>query len=427
MSTPDHSQAEPTPVLGAGAVGGRAEGGGGVGVGASGGSGVGKRVVRVFGARPGVQKEESAARVVVPVVSFVIPCFNHGRFVREAVESCLRQTACEARVVVVNDGSDDEGSKAACEACKALPGWVEVLHQSNRGLPAARNAGAERAAMHASEYLVFLDADDTIEPAFVERLSREMRRAQGAEGGGVASGGGSASVSHAYCQERLTDKAFGTWAVPAWDPLLLLITNLHPVTALVRRECFEAIGGFDETMRRGYEDWDLWIRFSAKGWRGVRVREALFNWRRHSETTMVMEAVTRHEELYRALVGKHAALFAPRLAELVVRSNMLLRKADANWLDENLDAIVVRDLRARNIELVGEIQATSDRLESAAEEARKVRDEAERQIARIAASYERKPALRWSRRLHDVLDALPRPVAVPLRGLLRKMGRSEAE
>ncbi|MBX3385352.1 MAG: glycosyltransferase family 2 protein [Phycisphaeraceae bacterium] len=400
----------------------------------------GRRIVRVFGAarrsgeqasggqaRPDRKGEEQVqaptaassakppAKAADPVVSFIIPCYNHGRFVREAVESCLKQAGCEPRVVVVNDGSDDGNSKQACDACRGLPGWVEVIHQPNRGLPAARNAGAERAAQHAGDYLVFLDADDTIEHTFARRLSAEIARA----GADAASGVGPGVVSHAYCQERLTDKAFGIWTVPAWDPTLLLITNLHPVTALIRRECFEAVGGFDETMRRGYEDWDLWLRFAARSWRGLRVREPLFNWRRHSDTTMVMEAVTRHEELFRSLVAKHADLYSPKLAELVIRSNVLLRKADANWLDENLDAIYVRDLRARNIELVGEA-------ESARKHAEELREDYERKIARLAAEYEQKPALRWSRRLHETIDRLPGPLAAPFRGLLRLLrGRAE--
>ncbi len=79
--------------------------------------------------------------------------------------------------------------------------------------------------------------------------------------------------------------------------MLLLVTNLHPVTALIKRDHFERAGGFDESFKRGYEDWDLWLRFSERGWRGVRVREPLFNWRRHSENTLVMQATMRHAEL----------------------------------------------------------------------------------------------------------------------------------
>jgi len=261
-----------------------------------------------------------------PDATIVIPCYNHGEHVGEAVESALRQREARIRVVVVNDGSNDGTTPDACEA---LAGdRVRVIHQENRGLPAARNRGAAGAD---TEYLVFLDADDVIEEAFVSRLARaiDAEREAGRDRG----------VSHAYCRERLTGQGGGVWRVPEWDPLLLLITNLHPVTALVRRERFEAVGGFDESMRDGYEDWDLWIRFMAQGWRGVRVPEPLFVWRRHSEDTMVMESRERHEELYSGLMQKHRALFDARRHELLLRMNAMLSEFRVNWLDESGEPI----------------------------------------------------------------------------------------
>jgi len=197
-------------------------------------------------------------RMTQRTVTVVIPCFNHGRMVRTAVDSALAQRGADVRVVVVEDGSTDGETFSACDACAGER--VRVIHQENRGLPAARNRGAAGAE---SEFLVFLDADDWIEPDFVEKLSAALERAGD-------------DVSHAYCQGRLGEKGTGVWKVPDWDPVLMLLTNLHPVTTLVRRERFEAVGGFDETMREGYEDWDLWLRFVERGWRGVRVTEPLF-------------------------------------------------------------------------------------------------------------------------------------------------------
>ena len=262
-----------------------------------------------------------------PTVTVVIPCFNHGRFLREAVESALRQRGGDVRVVIVNDGSTDAETPAACRALES--DRVRVIDQANRGLPAARNAGAAGAR---SEYLVFLDADDWIEPEFVARLHDALA-------------GAGPGVSHAYCQERLVERGTGIWKVPEWDPVLMMITNLHPVTALVRRSCFEAAGGFDETMRDGYEDWELWLRFVERGWRGARVREPLFVWRRHSPETMVMRVVKNHEALYRGLIERHRELYARHRTELLVRSDTMLTQFDMNWLDEDLRPINLAALK----------------------------------------------------------------------------------
>ena len=265
--------------------------------------------------------------MTLPRATIVIPCFNHGAFVRTAAASALAQRNAHATVVIVDDGSDDGHSPADCDSCQA-PG-VLVLHQPNLGLPAARNRGA--AAETESEFLVFLDSDDWIEPDFVARLSAAI--------------GSARDVSHAYCQERLVDKGTGIWRVPGWDPLLMMITNLHPVTTLVRRSCFEAVGGFDETMRGGYEDWDLWLKFVERGWRGVGVREPLFTWRRHSDTTMVMNVVHNHAALYDAIRARHRDLYDRHARELIIRSNSMLQRFDMNWLDEAGEPINLRALK----------------------------------------------------------------------------------
>lgn len=268
----------------------------------------------------------------------VIPCFNHGRFVGDAVRSALGQADVDVGVVVVNDGSDDGTSPRACDRAAELdPKRVIVLHQENKGLPAARNAGATLAtARFAPQYLTFLDGDDWLEPTFVRQLAAALASVPPER---------RETTAYAYCQERLVEKGTGIWRVPDFDPVLMLITNLHPVTTLIRRECFEAVGGFDESMRYGYEDWDLWLRMLGRGWRGERVCEPLFVWRRHSHTTMIMRVVHQHEELYRGLMQRHPELFAKHMAEIVVRSNAMLRGADMNWLDETLEPINLMALK----------------------------------------------------------------------------------
>jgi glycosyltransferase involved in cell wall biosynthesis len=268
----------------------------------------------------------------LPSATIIIPCFNHGRFVREAAESALRQQDADVRVVIVEDGSNDGQTPAACDACAGER--ITVIHQENRGLPAARNRGAAGAA---SDYLVFLDADDWIEPTFVSRLAAAMD-------------GAGADVSHAYCQERLVEQGVGIWRVPEWDPGAD-DDHQHPPgddadpTRGVRGR--RGVGGFDESMTGGYEDWDLWLRFVERGWRGVRVREPLFTWRRHSDSTMVMNVVKNHAALYEHLRSCHRALYDRYARELIVRSNSMLRQYDMNWLDELGQPINLRALKGQ--------------------------------------------------------------------------------
>jgi len=339
-------------------------------------------------------------------VTVIVPCFNHGRFVADAVRSALAQEGAEVRVVVVDDGSTDGQTPAQCDACLDLPGAagrVRVVHQANTGLPGARNAGAAEALRVGweSEYLLPLDADDYLEPGGVAELVAAIERERAA--------GTDADVSHSYGQQRLAELGHGVWAVPEWDPLLLMITNLHPPTALIRRDRFEAVGGYTASMTIGYEDWDLWIKFAARGWRGVRVRRPVYVWRRHSTETMISRAMRRHDAIYADIVARHREFYAANAERLIVLSNSLLRRADANWLDENLDAIPIRDMKAWIRDLIRE------------------RDEARAELARAkgaVAQLEAKPVVRISKAVHRALERLPRPLAATAMGLLRTVKRA---
>ncbi|MBX3361367.1 MAG: glycosyltransferase [Phycisphaeraceae bacterium] len=368
-----------------------------------------------------------------PRVTFVIPCFNHGRFVAAAVESCLRQRDADVRVVIVDDGSTDGSTPDACDALAS--DRVHVMHQVNRGLPAARNAGIARARelgrdWHA-EYLAFLDADDFIEETFAKELADAL-------------GDAPSDVSHAYCQERLVELGHGTWKVPEWDPDLLLITNLHPVTCLVRWGAIDTLSAgdaarprapFDETMRLGYEDWELWIAFASRGFRGVRVPKVLFNWRRHSNETMIFDAVRRHDELYAHIIRAHPEMYGPRLETLLRRTNNMLRAWNMNWLDESGEPIPLINLKRARDELirlreqhhrlgadVGTLKARAEQAErealTLAAERDVARDEAARlrtSNARIANEYERMGAVRLHHASHRLLASLPAFLSRPLK------------
>lgn len=379
-----------------------------------------------------------------PRVTFIIPCFNHGRYVGAAVESCLRQERADVRVVIVDDGSDDGSTPDACDALASER--VRVIHQLNAGLSAARNVGLgvarELGRDWHGEYVAFLDSDDFIEPTFVLELDAALA-GQGPE------------VSHAYCQERLVELGHGVWKVPAWDPELLLITNLHPVTCLIRWEAIDAVGGFDASMRDGYEDWNLWITLSERGYRGVRVPSVLFNWRRHSSDTMIFDAVRKHDTLYASIIEKHPELYGPRLETLLKRTNSMIRSWNMNWLDESGEPIPLINLKRARDELVrmreqhhaqgaelASVRAALARAEAAltrtAESAQDhpgertaahTSQEIHRAEARVRASYERMAAVRFHHAAHRLLRALPRPLARALAslggGVLRALARIE--
>ena len=86
-----------------------------------------------------------------PLISVIIPCFNQGRFLADAISSVQRQTYSSIEIIVIDDGSSDDTEKVARSFVN-----VQYYWQTNAGLSAARNAGISRSN---GSYLVFLDAD----------------------------------------------------------------------------------------------------------------------------------------------------------------------------------------------------------------------------------------------------------------------------
>lgn len=227
-----------------------------------------------------------------PRVTFVIPCFNHGPFLPEAVASAKAQTYPAIEVIIVNDGSSDDGTLR--ELSRQAAAGVRVIHQPNQGLAAARNAGVY--ASEDSPYFVPLDADDRVEPDFVRTLITALRAAP--------------EASHAYCWTRFFGAARRLWRCEPWSLDRLILQNLHPATALVRRSAFDAVGGYRPAMEHGYEDWDFWLALAARGAGGVCVRQPLFCYRQHVPgASMLARMGSRRREMRRRMVEQHRALF----------------------------------------------------------------------------------------------------------------------
>lgn len=181
-----------------------------------------------------------------PRVSVVIPTFNHGRYVGEAVRSALDQSYQDLEVIVIDDGSTDDTR----EVIRGFGGRVRYFHQENRGLAAARNRGIEESR---GSFVAFLDADDLWLP---RKLERQLE---------VFDQHPSASLVYAGIFEVDGEGRVLTEVRPRHRGMALpqlLLDNVvigSGTTAVVPRECLREVGGFDERLPV-CEDWDLWLR-----------------------------------------------------------------------------------------------------------------------------------------------------------------------
>jgi hypothetical protein len=224
------------------------------------------------------------------LASIVIPCFNYGRFVREAVESALRQTVRSLEVIVVDDGSTDPATHEANNQLEQLP-RVRVVRQENSGLPSARNTGIAHAL---GEYICCLDADDTLEPTYIEMAVAVMETDR--------------SVGFAYSWVQLFQDETRVWRTRDFDIEEACIDNHTSVAAVFRRDDWIAAGCFRPDMRQGYEDWEFWLRLSALGRRGRVLRTPLFNHRRHGRT-MTHDAHAKRQHIMSMMRERNPSIF----------------------------------------------------------------------------------------------------------------------
>ncbi|MEE0298985.1 MAG: glycosyltransferase, partial [Christensenellales bacterium] len=105
-------------------------------------------------------------------ISVIVPIYRVEVFLPACIDSILKQTFRNIEVILVDDGSDD-GCPAICDAAAEKDARVQVIHQKNQGLSAARNTGIDAAK---GEYIAFVDSDDTIEPTMLESMLERIRQ-----------------------------------------------------------------------------------------------------------------------------------------------------------------------------------------------------------------------------------------------------------
>lgn len=204
--------------------------------------------------------------LVAPLVSVVIPCFNYGSYVEEAVHSVLRQTFQNLEIVVVEGGSTDGETPERVRRLEraGLP-LVRVLYRDGPHLAGNnRNHGIAQAR---GRYICCLDADDLLDPTYLETAVFLLEFGR---------------LDFVSPSVRSFGQSRELWHVskPAWP--VILRENRVSTVAVFRRKIWEAIGGYrDWGKGEEYlpEDWDFWIRAVAAGFRGAGIREPMLQYR----------------------------------------------------------------------------------------------------------------------------------------------------
>ncbi|WP_335341923.1 glycosyltransferase family A protein [Bifidobacterium moraviense] len=250
-------------------------------------------------------------------VTVIITSFDQGRMPVAAARSALRQTMCPARVIVVDDGSTDPASVAALDELSALDG-VTLIRQTNAGVSAARNAGIAAAR---TPYICVLDGDDLLMPGFLASAvalldadphmvaASSWLKCYGVLDCVVRPGGG-----------RIED---------------FLPRNACPADCVFRRELWERAGGYDETMREGFEDWEFMLRLLEAGGEDTAVGivpEPLINYRTAPGSSNV-RSMRRRTRLLGRIIERHRASYAAHMESALLALDALAGERLGMWED----------------------------------------------------------------------------------------------
>jgi glycosyltransferase involved in cell wall biosynthesis len=184
-----------------------------------------------------------------PLVSVIIPTYNRGWIVKEAIDSVLDQDFTDYELIVVDDGSDDNTP----EIVAGYGGAITILHQSNKGVSSARNCGVAAAS---GQLIAFLDSDDLWLPG---KLSTQVKFFKDHPDAVIN-----------QTQERWIRKGVRVnpkqrhhkFSGMIFEHSLALCV-VSPSAVMIKKSLFDEVGGFDEQFP-ACEDYDLWLRVSCR-------------------------------------------------------------------------------------------------------------------------------------------------------------------
>jgi glycosyltransferase involved in cell wall biosynthesis len=224
-----------------------------------------------------------------PHVTVIIPCYNTGEHLTEAVDSVLENTWKDTEIIVVDDGSTE---KTTLDAIRSLErqSKVRIIRRPHKGVAAARNAAAKAAT---TPYIAFLDGDDLYSKDYLESCLATLQRAQKEN----------QKIGFAYTDVILFGATAGAWVLPEFNLYELLHYNFLPAPSLMRREVWQRAGGFNEGLPN-FEDRDFWFSVLEEGWLGVKAHGPMYYYRQHPKQLRTRHTTHRSpREFYRLLAA----------------------------------------------------------------------------------------------------------------------------
>jgi glycosyltransferase involved in cell wall biosynthesis len=229
------------------------------------------------------------------VVSVIVPCYNQAQYLDDALESVLNQNFTSWECIVVDDSSPDD-TKAVAQHWIEKDNRFSYVKQENKGLSAARNFGISHAK---GTFILPLDADDKISSNYLQLAVKAFSKNE--------------ALKVVYSKAEKFGVESGFWNLNVYSPSNLAKANMIFCSAVFKKADWERIGGYDEHMKGGLEDWEFWIHLLKTGGEVLQLDTICFYYR-IKENSMIKDVETdTKKRLYEYVSVKHADFFVAQL------------------------------------------------------------------------------------------------------------------
>jgi len=238
-------------------------------------------------------------------VGIIMPCYNMGEYIEEALSSLNRQTFKDFTVIVADDASTDIHTREKLKSISLPDNVTLVLEKKNLGLSGIRNKYMEQLE---TKYVFSFDPDDILEPNFLKECVQYMESHP--DKAAVATW-----LNRFGTESGISKLNEDLATLPA-----MLITNNYLGSCVLRKEVFTQVGGYDTSdVVYGAEDYDFWLSALERGWSLGVIPKPLFRYRRLLNSSSSQSAKPEKAVKWRRyIVDKHSALYQEHLADVVV-------------------------------------------------------------------------------------------------------------
>ncbi len=234
-----------------------------------------------------------------PLISVVIPCFNDGAYLPETISKLAFQTNQLFEIIIVNDGSTDNNTLKVLEQL-AKQTNITVLHKENGRMSSARNYGVKQAK---GKFIAALDADDYFDPSFFSKALTIMELEP------------TTAVVTSYI--KYFGNKTGNSKPRGGNAFNFLFSNQCPACAMVRKEVWDQVGGYDESMKLGYEDWEFYIRITKLHLEVHVIPEYLLCYRQTEKSTLKNHTHPNRASIIKYILEKHKDWYVACLTSLI--------------------------------------------------------------------------------------------------------------